>query len=471
MKNKGNSKVPMPQQDPAQRNMNFNEVALGYDEKMAVEEANRCLLCKKPSCIKGCPVNVKIPEFISCIQNGEFEEGYAKVIEDNLLPAICGRVCPQETQCEKYCVRAVKGEPVGIGYLERFVADRHIASSKEDDEANTVIKTNSTGKKAAVIGSGPAGLSCAADLARLGHEVTVFEAFHKVGGVLVYGIPEFRLPKALVEKEVENLSKLGVKFEKNCVVGKTITIEELRDEGFEAFFIATGAGLPKFMNIPGENYNGVYSSNEFLTRVNLMKAYEFPQYDTPVIVGEVAAVVGGGNVAIDAARCAKRLGAKEVHIIYRRGIEEMPARKEEIEHAIEEGIIIDKLTNPTRIIGDDKEGIVKALECVRMKLGEPDLSGRRRPEEIEGSEFIMPIDNIVIAIGQAPNPLAEKMAAGLEINNKGCIAVKDESGSTSIDGIYAGGDIVTGAATVILAMGAGKKATEAIDEKLSQRHK
>ena len=465
MLNTDKNKMPMPRQDPTERIFNFNEVALGYDDETAVKEASRCLNCKNPACVKGCPVNVNIPEFIAYIQQGNFEEAYLKVIQDNLLPAICGRVCPQETQCEKHCVRAIKGEPVGIGYLERFVADRHMALNRKNKyKENTVGESHSIQKKVAIIGSGPAGLSCAADLAKYGYSVTVFEAFHKVGGVLVYGIPEFRLPKEFVKREIENLSELGVKFEKNCVVGKTVTIDELKQEGFEAFFIATGAGLPNFMNVPGENLNGVYSSNEFLTRVNLMMAYKFPQYDTPINLGKKVIIVGGGNVAIDSARCAKRLGAEEVHIVYRRDIEQMPARKEEIENALEEGIIIDKLTNPVRILGDDA-GNVTAVECVKMQLGEPDASGRSRPEKIEHSEFIMDVDNVIIAVGQTPNPIMSKTVHGLKINDKGCIIAEYETGETSLDGVYAGGDAVTGAATVILAMGAGKKAAEAINRK------
>jgi len=469
MRNANNTKTPMPHQNSLERASCFSEVALGYDDKMAVCEANRCLLCKNPTCIKGCPVNVKIPEFISCIQQGQFEDGYLKVVQDNLLPAICGRVCPQESQCEKHCVRAVKGEPVGIGYLERFVADRHMAAVNTEKSAGIKeFSPDGNRKRVAVIGSGPAGLSCAADLTRYGYSVTVFEAFHKVGGVLVYGIPEFRLPKLLVEKEIENLKNLGVQFETNCVVGRTVTIDELRGEGFEAVFIATGAGLPKFMNISGENLNGVYSSNEFLTRVNLMKAYEFPVYDTPINLGERVVVVGGGNVAMDAARCAKRLGARDVHIVYRRGIEEMPARKEEITHAIEEGIIIDTLTVPVRIIGGDG-GAVTAIECARMQLGEPDASGRRSPEKEENSEFIMDVDNIIVAIGQMANTTVPETTEGLATNSHGCIIVNDESGAASIEGVYAGGDIVTGAATVILAMGAGKKAAAGIHEYLSKQ--
>lgn len=467
MINKSNEKVPMPEQEPEIRNNNFEEVATGYEDNMAVDEANRCLQCKHAPCMKGCPVNVQIPEFIKQIQEGDFEAGYRTIAETNLLPAICGRVCPQEKQCEKYCVRGIKGEPVGIGYLERFAADKHIAVKKKNkDKEKALTPDYKKDKKVAVIGSGPAGLTCAADLAKKGYKVTIFEAFHTPGGVLVYGIPEFRLPKALVKEEINTLTDLGVEIEMNCVVGKTITIDELKEKGYEAFFIGVGAGLPNFMKIPGENLNGVYTSNEYLTRINLMKAYQFPDYDTPVNVGNRVAVIGGGNVAMDSARCAKRLGAKEVYIIYRRGIEEMPARVEEVHHAKEEGIIFETLTNPVKITGDDK-GTVKALECVRMELGEPDESGRRSPKEIPGSNFVFDVDNVIIAIGQTPNPLIAKTTEGLNINKKGCIVIEEETGKTSLEGVYAGGDIVTGAATVILAMGAGKKAAEAIDNYFS----
>lgn len=463
MRNMSDKKIPMPEQDPHIRNHNFDEVATGYESDMAVEEAFRCLQCKHAPCVKGCPVNVQIPEFIKQIQEGEFEGAYRKIAETNLLPAICGRVCPQEKQCEKYCVRGRKGEPVGIGYLERFAADKHMEASRENRTKDTNIeKEQSKNKKVAIIGSGPAGLTCAADLAKKGYDVTIFEAFHTPGGVLVYGIPEFRLPKALVEEEINYLKDLGVRIETNCVIGRTITLEELKEMGFEAFFIGVGAGLPNFMNIPGENYNGVYTSNEFLTRINLMKAYRFPDYDTPVNIGERVAVIGGGNVAMDSARCAKRLGAKEVYIIYRRGMEEMPARVEEVHHAKDEGIIFKTLTNPVRILGDDK-GTVKALECVTMELGEPDESGRRTPKVMPDSNYIFDVDNVIIAVGQTPNPLIAKTTEGLETNKKGCIVVEEDTGKTSLEGIYAGGDIVTGAATVILAMGAGKKAAESID--------
>ena len=454
-------KVEMPQQAPDVRNKNFDEVALGYTKEQAMEEAERCLNCKTKPCMNGCPVNVKIPEFIELVKKGDFEGAYYKIKETSALPAVCGRVCPQESQCEKYCVRGVKGESVAIGRLERFVADYFMENCLEKE-----IKIDKNGKKVAVIGAGPASLTCAGDLAKKGYDVTVFEAFHKAGGVLVYGIPEFRLPKKIVQAEIDKLKALDVKIELDTVVGKTIEISELMDEGFEAVFIGTGAGLPSFMKIPGENLNGVYSANEFLTRINLMKAYKFPEYDTPVYVGKSVAVVGGGNVAMDAARCAKRLGAENVYIIYRRGEDEMPARKEEIEHAKEEGIEFKLLTNPVEISGDEN-GWVKAIKCVKMELGEPDKSGRRRPVTIEGSEFEIELENVIIAIGQTPNPLIKQTTTGLETQSWGGIIADEETGKTSLDGVYAGGDAVTGAATVILAMGAGKKAAKAIDEYLS----
>jgi len=463
MPNMSLKKVVMPEQDAKERSGNFKEVALGYDENMAMEEAQRCLQCKNRPCVSGCPVNVKIPDFIKLISEGKFEEAYYKIKETNNLPAICGRVCPQETQCEKFCVRSVKGDSVGIGRLERFAADWYMNNKKL--ETNKVEPLN---KKVAVVGSGPAGLTCAADLAKLGYSVTVFEAFHTPGGVLMYGIPEFRLPKELVQKEIETVKQLGVEIKTNMVIGKVFSIDELKDEGYEAIFIGTGAGLPKFMNIPGENLNGVYSANEFLTRINLMKAYKFPECDTPVKVGKNVAVIGGGNVAMDAARCAKRLGAENVYIVYRRSEEEMPARLEEIHHAKEEGIIFKLLTNPVRILGTD-DGWVKGLECVEMELGQPDESGRRRPIVKKGSEHIIDMETVIIAIGQSPNPLIKSTTPGLETQEWGGIIVEEETGLTSKEGVYAGGDAVTGAATVILAMGAGKKAAKAIHEFLSKK--
>jgi glutamate synthase (NADPH/NADH) small chain len=463
MPNMSPKKVAMPEQEGQVRNHNFEEVAMGYTEEMAMEEAKRCLNCKHMPCVKGCPVNVKIPEFIAQVAQGNFEEAYQINHQTNSLPAICGRVCPQETQCEKFCVRGIKGESVGIGRLERFVADYHMkhAAKKEDKPA-------SNGVKVAIIGSGPAGLTCAGDLAKLGYEVTIFEAFHTAGGVLMYGIPEFRLPKEIVQKEIETLKELGVTIETNMVIGRVFSVEELmKERGFSAVFIGTGAGLPSFMNIPGENLNGVYSSNEFLTRINLMKAYKFPEYDTPVKVGKRVAVVGGGNVAMDAARCAKRLGAEEVYIIYRRSEEEMPARLEEVHHAKEEGIIFKLLTNPTEIVGED--GWVTGINCVDMELGEPDASGRRRPKAKAGSDHIIPMDTVIIAIGQTPNPLIKKTTEGLKTQSWGGIIADEETGATSLPGVYAGGDAVSGAATVILAMGAGKKAAKAIDTYLKSK--
>ena len=454
-------KHPMPEQAPDIRNKNFDEVALGYTPETAVAEAKRCLQCKKPLCVQGCPVNVKIPEFIALVAEGKFEEAYRKIRETSALPAVCGRVCPQERQCESKCVRGIKGEAVAIGRLERFCADYHMAHGK-DEEAVPV----SNGHKVAVVGAGPAGLTCAGDLARMGYDVTVFEAFHVAGGVLMYGIPEFRLPKDIVRREVENLRKLGVKIETNTVVGQAVAVDELiTDEGFEAVFIGTGAGLPSFMKIPGEGLSGVYSANEFLTRINLMKAY-LDDYATPIKKHKKVAVVGGGNVAMDAARCAKRLGA-EVYIVYRRGKEELPARAEEIHHAEEEGIIFKLLCNPTEIIGDENGNAV-SMKCVEMELGEPDSSGRRRPIEKPDSEFEIPVDCVIMALGTSPNPLIKNTTDGLEVSKRGCI-IADESGKTSKDGVYAGGDAVTGAATVILAMGAGKKAAAAIDEYIKNK--
>ncbi len=458
MPNMALNKVKMPEQDPNVRNKNFKEVALGYDEAMAVEEAQRCLNCKHKPCVAGCPVNVQIPEFIQLVADGKFEEAYYKIRETNSLPAVCGRVCPQETQCEQLCVRAKKGESVGIGRLERFVADWHMTNCKKEE-----VKPESNGIKVAVVGSGPAGLTCAGDLAKLGYDVTIFEAFHVPGGVLMYGIPEFRLPKKLVQEEIQTVKDLGVKIQTNMVIGKVLSIEDLKAEGFKAVFIGSGAGLPSFMGIPGENLNGVYSANEFLTRINLMSAYQFPNTDTPVFVGKNVAVVGGGNVAMDAARSAKRLGAENVYIIYRRSEAELPARLEEVHHAKEEGIIFKLLTNPKQILGTE-DGWVKGMECVEMELGEPDRSGRRRPVEKNGSEHVVDLETVIIAIGQSPNPLISSTTPGLDIQSWGGIIVEEETGATSKSGVYAGGDAVTGAATVILAMGAGKKAAEAMDK-------
>ncbi len=454
-------KNPMPSQDPNVRNHNFLEVALGYTEEQALDEAARCLNCKAHPCVNGCPVNVRIPEFIQKIVEKDYEGAYQVIHQTSSLPAVCGRVCPQESQCEMHCVRGKKGDPVGIGRLERFVADWHNAHSTE-----APARPASNGHKVAVIGSGPAGLTCAGDLAKKGYEVTVFEALHLAGGVLVYGIPEFRLPKAIVQKEVDGLKALGVTIATDTVVGRTISIDELMEqEGFEAVFIGSGAGLPMFMNIPGINYKGVLSANEFLTRINLMKAYR-PDSDTPIVHPKKVAVIGGGNVAMDAARCSKRLGA-EVHIVYRRGMEELPARHEEVEHAQEEGVIFDTLNNPVEILADEDDN-VRAIRCIKMELGEPDASGRRRPVEIPGSEFDMEVDCVIMALGTSPNPLIKSTTEGLEVNKKGGIVV-NEDGLTSRKSVYAGGDAVTGAATVILAMGAGKTAAKAIDEELSKR--
>ncbi len=448
---------PMPSQAPDVRNKNFKEVALGYSAETAMEEAQRCLNCKNKPCIGGCPVRIHIPEFIAKVAEGEFEEAYHIIQQTSSLPAVCGRVCPQETQCEQKCVRGIKGEPVAIGRLERFVADWHNANS-----CDLPVKAEPNGHKVAVVGSGPAGLTCAGDLAKRGYDVTVFEALHLAGGVLVYGIPEFRLPKSIVEKEIGNLKALGVKVETNMVIGKVLSVDELLDDyGFEAVFIGSGAGLPRFMNIPGENLKSVYSANEFLTRVNLMKAYK-DDSRTPVLHARKVAVVGGGNVAMDAARSAKRLGAEEVYIVYRRSADELPARKEEVEHAEEEGIIFKYLTNPTAIL-EGENGNVAGMTCVEMELGEPDASGRRRPVAVEGSEFTLECDCVIMAIGTSPNPLIKKTTKGLETQKWGGI-VADERGATSRAGVFAGGDAVTGAATVILAMGAGKTAAEAIDE-------
>ena len=459
MPNMSLKKVAMPVQDPEVRCHNFEEVTTGYTEEMAIEEANRCLHCKHRPCVNGCPVNVNIPDFIEQVKEGNFEEAYNIISVTSSLPAVCGRVCPQESQCEKYCVRGIKGEPVGIGRLERFVADWH-----REHASKKVEKPESNGHKVAVVGAGPAGLTCAGDLAKKGYDVTVFEALHVACGVLMYGIPQFRLPKEIVQKEIDTLKDLGVKIITNFVVGRTDTIDALQEEGFEAIFIGSGAGLPNFMNLEGENLKGVYSANEFLTRINLMKAYK-EDSPTPIQHPKKCVVVGGGNVAMDAARSAKRLGA-EVHIVYRRSLEELPARKEEVEHAMEEGIIFDLLCNPVKVLGDDS-GWINGMECIRMELGEPDASGRRRPVEIPGSEFVIDCDCMIMSIGTSPNPLIRSTTEGLEVNRKGCLIV-DEAGKTSRDTIYAGGDAVTGAATVISAMGAGKKAAASIDELLSK---
>ena len=454
------TKHKMPEQDPKVRARNFDEVALGYSEEDAVAEADRCLNCKVPQCRKGCPVEVDIPAFISKIKEKDFAGAISKIKESNGLPAVCGRVCPQENQCEKYCVLAKKGESVAIGRLERFAADYSLAAG----ETIAPIAYAADAKKVAVIGSGPAGLSAAGDLAKNGYKVTIFEALHTAGGVLSYGIPEFRLPKdKIVQVEIDNLRKLGVTIEVNAVAGKLFTVDELmQEEGFGAVFIATGAGLPSFMNIPGENLNGVYSANEFLTRCNLMKAYQFPNHATPIRVGKNVAVVGGGNVAMDAARTSLRLGAEHVYIVYRRGEEELPARREEVHHAKEEGIDFQLLNNPVEVIGDE-QGWVKELRCIKMELGEPDASGRRRPVPVAGSEFNLAVDTVVVAIGQGPNPLVQSTTPGMDTNKRGNIIADEETGATTKPGVFAGGDIVTGAATVILAMGAGKKAAEAID--------
>ena len=461
MPNMSLTKVPMPEQDPNVRNKNFLEVAMGYTEEMAMEEASRCLNCKNKPCVSGCPVNVRIPEFVAKVAEGKFEEAYEIITSTNSLPAISGRVCPQENQCEGKCVRGIKGESVSIGRLERFCADYHMKHS--DAKA---VKPQSNGKKVAVVGAGPSGLTCAGDLAKKGYEVTVFEAFHTAGGVLVYGIPEFRLPKAIVKKEVENLQDLGVEVKTNMVIGRVLSVDELFEMGYKAIFIGSGAGLPSFMGIEGEDLIGVYSANEYLTRTNLMKAY-LDDYDTPIIKSKSVAVVGGGNVAMDAARCAKRLGAENVYIVYRRGMEEMPARKEEVHHAMEEGIIFKNLNNPVKILGDEN-GRVRAMECIEMELGEPDASGRRKPIAKEESNFELPVDTVIMSIGTSPNPLIRSTTPGLDTNKRGCLVVNEDTMQTTREGVYAGGDAVTGAATVILAMGAGKQAAQSIDEYLSK---
>ena len=462
MPNMSLKKNEMPSQAPDVRNKNFLEVALGYTEEQALDEAQRCLHCKNKPCVAGCPVGIHIPDFIAKVAEGDFEGAYQIITQSSSLPAVCGRVCPQETQCEQKCVRGIKGEPVGIGRLERFVADWH---NKNVCEAPR--KPTPNGHKVAVIGSGPSGLTCAGDLAKKGYAVTVFEALHTAGGVLVYGIPEFRLPKDIVQKEIDGLKALGVDVQTNMVIGRVLSIDELLEQGYEAVFIGSGAGLPRFMNIPGENLKGVYSANEFLTRVNLMKAYQ-PGSDTPIEHAKRVAVVGGGNVAMDAARCAKRLGAEEVFIVYRRSEKELPARAEEVEHAKEEGIVFHLLNNPTKILGDEN-GNVKGMECIRMELGEPDASGRRRPVEVPGSEFTLDVDCVIMAIGTSPNPLIKSTTQGLETQKWGGIIVNEETGLTSREGVYAGGDAVTGAATVILAMGAGKTAATAIDEYIQSK--
>jgi glutamate synthase (NADPH/NADH) small chain len=454
-------RTPMPEQPAEERRKNFNEVALGYTKEDALAEASRCLSCKDPKCVEGCPVNVDIPGFIKLVCEEDFSGAIERIKGTNALPAICGRVCPQETQCEALCVLGKKGQPVAIGRLERFCADYERQTGVKVPEVPEL-----TGKKVAVVGSGPAGLTAAADLAKLGHKVTIFESLHKAGGVLSYGIPEFRLPKEIVRQEVEYIKQLGVELRPNYIIGRIKTLDELCDE-FDAVFLGTGAGLPSFMGIPGENFNGVYSANEFLTRVNLMKAYD-PEYDTKVRVGKHVVVVGGGNVAMDAARSALRLGADEVSIVYRRGEDEMPARREEIEHAKEEGIIFRLLTNPVRILGDEKFNVT-AVECIKMELGEPDKSGRRSPVPVEGSEFTIPADVVVVAIGTSPNPIIFKGSEGLDQNRRGTVVADEETGATSKCGVFAGGDVVTGAATVISAMGAGKKAARAIDEFLKEK--
>ena len=461
MPNMSLKKNEMPAQDPKVRSGNFKEVTLGYSKETALDEAARCLHCKNKPCVQGCPVGINIPDFIERVVAEDFDGAYDIISKSSSLPAVCGRVCPQETQCEGKCVRGIKGEPVGIGRLERFVADWH-----NEHSTAAPVKPEPNGHKVAVIGAGPSGLTCAGDLAKMGYDVTIYEALHLAGGVLVYGIPEFRLPKAIVQKEVDGLKALGVTVNTNTVVGKTISVDELFDMGYESIFIGSGAGLPRFMGIPGENFKGVYSANEFLTRTNLMKAYK-PDSDTPIERAKSVAVVGGGNVAMDAARCAKRLGAENVYIVYRRGEAEMPARNEEIEHAKEEGIIFKTLNNPVEILGDEHK-FVNGMKCIEMELGEPDASGRRSPIEKKGSEFVLDVDCVVMSIGTSPNPLIRNTTKGLETNRKGCF-ICDENGLTSREGVYAGGDAVTGAATVILAMGAGKTAAKAMDEYIKSK--
>ena len=463
MPNMNPTKNAMPTQDAKERAHNFKEVALGYDEATALDEAARCLNCKNKPCVQGCPVNIQIPDFIAKVVEKDYDGAYEIISRSSSLPAVCGRVCPQENQCEKYCVRGIKNEPVGIGRLERFVAEQH---AKGEGACAECQAANS--HKVAVVGSGPAGLTCAGDLAKMGYDVTVFEALHVAGGVLVYGIPEFRLPKAIVAREVEDLKKLGVKIETDMVIGRVESIDELFERGFEAVFIGSGAGLPMFMRIPGENLVGVSSANEFLTRVNLMKAYE-PDSQTPIQLAKNVAVVGGGNVAMDAARCALRLGAEHVYIVYRRSMDELPARREDVEHAEEEGVEFLLLTNPVEVLADDK-GAARALRCIKMELGEPDDSGRRRPVPIEGSEFEIEADSVIMALGTSPNPLIKSTTEGLDTNKRGCIVAEEATGATSREGVFAGGDAVTGSATVILAMGAGKKAAAAIDEYIKNKN-
>lgn len=471
MPNMSPVKNPMPSQEASVRARNFSEVACGYTEDIALDEAARCLNCKHMPCVAGCPVNIHIPDFIEKVKEGDFEAAYEIISRSSSLPAVCGRVCPQETQCEAKCVRGIKGEPVGIGRLERFVADWHNEHNK-----GSIKKPEQNGHKVAVVGSGPAGLTCAGDLAKKGYKVTVFEALHLAGGVLVYGIPEFRLPKSIVQKEVDTLKELGVEIETNMIIGKTLTIDELFDMGYESVFIGSGAGLPRFMGIEGESLKGVYSANEFLTRNNLMKAYK-KDSATPIMQAKRVAVVGGGNVAMDAARTALRLGAEKVYIVYRRSLEELPARHEEVEHAMEEGIEFKLLCNPVKILGyhnsenkkDSKNGTVIGIECVKMELGEPDESGRRSPVVVEGSEFVLDVDCVIMSIGTSPNPLIKDTTEGLEVNRRGGIVVDEATGLTSRQGVFAGGDAVTGAATVILAMGAGKTAAKAIDEYINRK--
>lgn len=471
MPNMSLKKNPMPSQEPQVRAHNFDEVTTGYSEETAIDEALRCLSCKNMPCVSGCPVNIHIPEFIAKVKEGKFEEAYNIIHKTSSLPAVCGRVCPQETQCEAKCIRGIKGEPVGIGRLERFVADWHNAHSGICPQIPP-----ENGHRVAVVGSGPSGLTCAGDLAKKGYKVTVFEALHTAGGVLVYGIPEFRLPKSIVHKEVENLKAMGVELQTNVIIGKTLTVDDLFEQGYEAVFIGSGAGLPNFMGIPGESYKGVYSANEFLTRSNLMKAYiENPE--TPIMKGGKVAVVGGGNVAMDAARTALRLGAEKVYIVYRRSMEELPARREEVEHAMEEGIEFLLLNNPVEILGyensedprDPRNGFVTGMKCIKMALGEPDERGRRSPVPINGSEFVLDVDTVIISIGTSPNPLIKSTTSGLEVNKRGGIIVEEATGATTKEGVYAGGDAVTGAATVISAMGAGKTAAKAIDDFLKNK--
>ncbi len=461
MPNMSLKKVEMPTQDGEIRRNNFDEVALGYTAEMAMEEADRCLNCPTKPCVSGCPVSVNIPAFIKLVKEGNFKDAYHVIRNTSSLPAVCGRVCPQETQCESKCVRGIKGEAVAIGRLERFVADWYRENVKEE-----AVKVESNGHKVAVVGAGPAGLTCAGDLAKLGYHVSVFEALHVAGGVLMYGIPEFRLPKAIVQNEIEGLKQMGVEINTNVVIGRSESVDELFEDGYEAVFIGSGAGLPNFMNMPGENLKGVYSANEYLTRTNLMKAYR-NDADTPIQRAKKAVIVGGGNVAMDAARSAKRLGVEEVTIVYRRSMDELPARKEEVEHAMEEGIIFKLLTNPVQVLGDEN-GWVKGIECVSMELGEADASGRRRPQEVKGSNFVIDCDCMIMSIGTSPNPLIRSTTSGLETNRKGCL-IADENGQTTREGVFAGGDAVTGAATVIMAMGAGKTAAKAMDEYIKNK--